>query len=99
MFERMEIWEQAGDHIWIYVIFRDLATGLFHVQQASAIYAASDEGARSGFDSMTTTMAELFQERAPSDHTGFSSIADAIAHHKAEFADMIDDYADPSKLQ
>jgi hypothetical protein len=98
MFERMEIWEEKGDHTWIYVIFRDLATGLFHVQQASAIYASNLETTRSGIDNMATSIVELFQERTPSKRSkGFSTIADAFMHHKAEFAEMIGDYSDYPK--
>jgi hypothetical protein len=90
MFERLEIWERTEECIWIYVLFRDLETGLFHVQQANAVYPSTPDSMRTGFETKTSTTLELFSESSPSERSlGFLTAEKAVAHHKGEFADIL----------
>lgn len=90
MFERSEIWERADDCVWVYVVFRDLRTGLFHLQQANAQYIGDPMPVSEVLAKMNLSEQELFWQTCPSERCkGFPTAVAAIAHHKAEFADML----------
>jgi hypothetical protein len=89
MFERSEIWERTTECVWVYVLFRDLRTGLFHVQQANAFYGDDVKTTKDALERMHLTEHDLFAEECPSERSkGFPTAFAAVEHHKAEFADI-----------
>jgi len=90
MFERSEIWERTEACIWVYVLFRDIRSGLFFVQQANAIYANDPSSTAQTLERMKLSVHDLFIEQCPSERSaGFLTAMEAVEHHKAEFADMM----------
>jgi hypothetical protein len=72
------------------VIFRDLRSDVFHLQQANALYADDPTTVKEALARMKLSEPELFWETCPSERSsGFPTAIAAIAHHKAEFADML----------
>lgn len=89
MFERIDIWENAPDCVWVYIVFRDLDTGLFHVQQAIAHYPTDPLPVGRSLAAMGLSETDLFRERSPSKRcAGFATAAEAVTHHKVAFAEM-----------
>lgn len=90
MFERTEVWERTDDFIWVYVLFRDLRTGLFHLQQANALYPDDPTKVTRLLEQMRLSEPDLFREQCPSERSlGFPTATAAIADHKTEFAEML----------
>lgn len=90
MFERIEVWERTAECVWVYVVFRDLQSHLFHVQQGSAVYETSIHETRDGIARRAITEVELFLETPPPERSrGYATLGEAVANHKAAFAEMM----------
>ncbi|WP_028000504.1 hypothetical protein [Sinorhizobium arboris] len=85
MFEKHDIWERHQGCVVIHRIFRDLDTGLYHLQQSEAVTLAESR-TRTVTAEQFALSVDLFLDEPPSMRaTGYKTVPEAIAAHWREF--------------
>jgi hypothetical protein len=89
MFEKHEVWQRGEEFILIHVVFRNLATGLYHCQQTNYLYPGKPEDIRQQMSQHDYYTADQFWNDLPSiREKGYLTMYEAIEAHIRDFKDM-----------
>lgn len=88
MFEKYEVWSRGDEYVLRHLVFRDIESALYHLQQTDYLYVDGPDAVAKASAQQLGLAVELFLEEPPSYRAkGFRSIAEAIAgrHEEPEF--------------
>jgi hypothetical protein len=86
MFEKHEVWERCEEYILVHVIFRDLETGRYHLQQTNYLYPGRPEEIAKQVAEHRYYVVDLFCEESPAERVnGYATIREAVEAEMREF--------------
>jgi hypothetical protein len=79
MFEKHEIWERCEEYILVHVIFRDLDTGLYHLQQTNYLYPEPPQTLADAAAGHRYYVVDLLYEQSPAERVkGYGTMREAV---------------------
>ena len=86
MFEKHEIWERCEEYILVHVIFRDLETNLYHLQQTNYLYPGTSASIQEAMACHDFYVVDVFWENLPTEREkGYATMHEAIEEHWRDF--------------